>query len=303
MDDYSTGLSGLECLFRAGEVARAVKASLPGLVSPGMRLVDLAEKVEGLIRERGCRPAFPCNISIDGVAAHYSPPPGDPSTLPRNSVVKLDFGVVVDGYIADTALTITDTSWGEVLKQAVEESLKAALKVVEAGVRVSEVGAAVYSTLMKYGVKPIRNLTGHEIQRYNLHAGVSIPNIPVGDGAKLQEGHVYAIEPFATLPDGAGEVTDKQPATIYRLDPVRPRQKLAEAEQALVKTLEKRFEGLPYSLRWLKDMGEDAIGLHQKLVKQGGVKAYPMLVEKTGKPVAQAEHTVLVEKGGCVVIT
>ncbi|MEM0383335.1 MAG: type II methionyl aminopeptidase [Candidatus Caldarchaeum sp.] len=296
-------MSAPEGLLKAGEIARKIRNLLPNLVSPGVSLLEVAEQIENMIRDMGASPAFPCNISIDDVAAHYSPPPGDLSKLPRNSVVKLDFGVVVDGYIADTALTITDTSWGETLKQAVEESLKAALKVVEAGVRVSEVGAAVYSTMMKYGVKPIRNLTGHEIQRYNLHAGVSIPNIPVGDGVKLQEGHVYAIEPFATLPDGSGEVRDKQPATIYRLEPIRPRQKLAEAEQALVKTLEKRFEGLPYSLRWLRDMDQEALGLHQKLVKQGRVKAYPMLVEKTGKPVAQAEHTVLVEKGGCVVIT
>ncbi|MCS6769116.1 MAG: type II methionyl aminopeptidase [Candidatus Caldarchaeum sp.] len=295
-------MEGLDCLLKAGEVARAVRAAIPEMVGPGTSLLTIAERVEELIREHGCTPAFPCNISLDAVAAHYSPPPGDFSTLPRNSVVKVDFGVSVDGYIADTALTITDTAWGEVLKKAVEEALRAAVKVVEAGVKVSEVGAAVQNTLMKFGVKPIRNLTGHEIRRFNLHAGVSIPNVSSGNGARLEEGHVYAIEPFATLADGAGEVRDVQPATIYRLELRKPSSKLSEQENVLVKIIDDRFNGLPYSLRWLSDLPE-VLETHQKLVRRGLVKAYPMLVERTGRPVAQAEHTVLVEKNGCVVIT
>jgi len=72
--------------------------------------------------------------------------------------------------------------------------------------------------------------------------------------------------------------------------------------QALLKNIEERFNGLPYSLRWLKDLG-DINMLHQRFVKTGRVKAYPLLVEKTGKPVAQAEHTILVERDGCTVVT
>ena len=289
-------------MMKAGEIARQVRAQVPGLVVRGVRMLDVAERVEEIIRQLGGRPAFPCNISVDSVAAHYSPTPGDVSIIPPNSVVKIDFGVEVDGYIADTAITITDNATGEVLKTAVEEALKAALKVVAAGVKVSVVGAAIQSTLARYGVKPIKNLTGHEIQRYSLHAGVSIPNVAAGDDARLVEGHVYAVEPFATVAEGSGVVVDASPATIFRLNPRQPTRRTTPEEEALLENIQKRFNGLPYSLRWLKDLGgiED---LHQRFVKTGRVKAYPLLVEKTGKPVAQAEHTILVERDGCQVVT
>jgi len=298
-----TGLSWVDRLLKAGEVAREVRAEVPELVVPGTRLLEVAERVEAMIRERGCMPAFPCNVSIDAVAAHYSPPPGDVSVIPKNSVVKVDFGVVVDGFIADTAITVTDSAEGELLKKAVEEALKAAVKVVAANVKVSEVGAVIQNALSRFGVKPIRNLTGHEIQRFNLHAGVSIPNVAVGDGSRLLEGHVYAIEPFATLANGAGEVVDRQPATIFKLENPRPLGSFTDDEKNLLKMIENRFNRLPYSLRWLRDVAEDVDVIHQKLVKNGRVKGYPLLVERSGKPVGQAEHTILVEKDGCILIT
>ena len=222
-----------DSLMRAGEITRHVRDRIPVFAVPGARMVDVAEGVEGLIRELGGRPAFPCNISVDSVAAHYSPPPGDVSTIPANSVVKVDFGVEVDGYIADTAITITDTVAGEVLKTAVEEALKAALKMAAANVKVSALGAVIQNTLTRYGVKPIKNLTGHEIQRYNLHAGVSIPNVAAGDDARLVEGHVYAVEPFATLSEGSGVVVDVMPATIYRLNTQQPRRKTTPEDEQL----------------------------------------------------------------------
>ncbi|MEM1947049.1 MAG: type II methionyl aminopeptidase [Candidatus Caldarchaeum sp.] len=296
-------MTALDCLLKAGEVARQVRAEVPSIVKPGMTLLEIVESVEELIKERGCSPAFPCNISIDDVAAHYSPPPNDPTVLPKNSVVKIDFGVAVDGYVADTAVTVTDTALGELLKKAVEEALKAAVKTVAAGVKVSAVGAVIQNTLARYGVKPIRNLTGHEIQRYNLHAGVSIPNVAAGDGAKLQQGHVYAIEPFATVLDAAGEVVNTEPATIFRLEAAKASVRMSAEESKLLSVLAERFHGLPYSLRWLSDLGFDVSSVHQRLVRQGRVKPYPMLVERTGRPVAQAEHTIVVERDGCTVVT
>ncbi|MCS7133234.1 MAG: type II methionyl aminopeptidase [Candidatus Caldarchaeum sp.] len=294
-------MSWLDSLLKAGEIAKQVRGLVPELVKPGVSLLEIAERIESAIRELGGVPAFPCNISVDSVAAHYSPPPGDSSVLRRNFVAKIDFGVMVDGYIADTAVTVTDTAVGELLKTAVEEALKAAVKTVAAGVKVSAVGAAVQNVLNRHGVKPIRNLTGHEIQRYNLHAGVSVPNVAVGNGVKLQEGHVYAIEPFATTSEGAGEVMDIKTATIYRLE--KPVAAKAVEEAQLLKIITERFKGLPYSLRWLQDLGQETLSLHQKLVKSGRLKSYHVLVEKADRPVAQAEHTVVVTKDGCVVVT
>lgn len=296
-------MSAPEALLKAGEIARKIRNLVPNLVTPGVSLLEVAEKIENMIRDMGGSPAFPCNISLDAVAAHYSPAPGDSTLFSKNFVAKIDFGVLVDGYIADTAVTVTDTSVGEMLKTAVEEALKAAVKTVAAGVKVSTVGAAIQNVLTRYGVKPIRNLTGHEIQPYNLHAGVSIPNVAVRDGVKLLEGHVYAIEPFATIPEGAGEVVDVRKPTIYRLEKELSAKKLTDEETRLLNIISERFKTLPYSLRWLQDLDPSILKVHEKLVKTGRLKSYPMLVEKFEKPVAQAEHTVFVTREGCVVIT
>ncbi|MEM4573515.1 MAG: type II methionyl aminopeptidase [Candidatus Caldarchaeum sp.] len=296
-------MSPPESLLRAGEIARKIRSQVPNLVSPGASLLEVAEKIENMIRDMGGLPAFPCNISIDAVAAHYSPAPGDSTVLSKNFVAKIDFGVLVDGYIADTAVTVTDTPVGEMLKTAVEEALKAAVKTVAAGVKVSTVAAVIQTVLTRYGLKPIRNLTGHEIQPYNLHAGVSIPNVAVRDGVKLLESHVYAIEPFATVAEGAGEVVDVRMPTIYRLEKAIPPKKLADEETRLLNIISERFKTLPYSLRWLQDLDPETLKIHERLVRMGRLKSYPMLVEKSEKPVAQAEHTVFVTREGCVVIT
>ncbi len=293
-----------EEFFKAGEVARAVKEEVYRLVRPGVSVYELAERIERIIAEKGARPAFPCNVSINHVAAHYTPTPGDSSTIPADSVVKVDIGVEVDGYIADTAVTVTDSPVGEALRNAAEEALKTALRVIRDGVKVSEVGQVVYSVVAKYGFKPIRNLTGHEVARYNLHAGVSIPNVPTTNAGRLMKGHTYAIEPFVTLREGAGEVVESSEVTIFRYEH-RPKalKGLSEKEAELLNLLAQRFKGLPHSTRWIIDKGDEYLAIHDKLVRTGRIHGYPVLVERLGKPVAQAEHTIAVESDGVVILT
>ncbi len=295
-------MEAVDELLEAGRIARRVRNEVPSIVRPDMPILELAERIESMILDYGGRPAFPCNISINSVAAHYTPPPGDMSLLPRNSVVKIDVGVVVNGYIADTAITISDTHVGVSLRYAAEEALKAAVRTVRAGVRVSVIGNTIQSVVTRLGFKPIRNLTGHEITRYNLHAGASIPNVATQEGVKLQAGHVYAIEPFVTLPDAAGEVYDAGEPTIFKLEGFQLG-KLSGVEQEVAVELEKRFDSLPYTLRWLKNVDDTFMTVHSRLVKTGRVRGYPILAERSGRPVAQAEHTILVEEDGCEVIT
>jgi len=293
-----------EELYKAGEVARKAKEEAYRLVRPGFPVIELAERIEKLILDNNARPAFPCNISINQVAAHYTPYPGDNLTIPSRSVVKVDIGVEVNGYIADTAITVADISIGEALRVAAEEALKAAIKVVRPGVKVSEVGSAIYSIVSKYGFKPIRNLTGHEIGRYNLHAGQSIPNIPTMNGGRLKKGHIYAIEPFVTLSEGAGEVVESGEITIYRYEPRGKALKGVKGKEAeLLQLISERFRGLPYSTRWLVDKGSEYLALHEKLVRSGRIHGYPVLVERLGKPVAQAEHTIVVDENDVIILT
>src|SRR5512137_729641 len=190
-------------LLDAGRVSREAKDRAADLVVEGALLLDVAEEVEGLMRQRGLRPSFPTCISIDHIAAHYSPTHDDTLRFRRGNVVKLDLGAHKDGWVADTAVTVEvgTRNWTRLI-QASELALQTAIEGVHPGVETRLLGAGIRRAIEANGYKPIRNLTGHTIERYLLHAGKSVPNIPHGHDA-LDDGDVVAIEPFSS--SGAGE--------------------------------------------------------------------------------------------------
>lgn len=300
----SWGLSDwVESLRAAGRVARKVREEAYRLVRPGYRLLEVCERLESMILDEGARPAFPCNISVDEVAAHFSPMPGEAGVIPPNSLVKVDVGVSVDGYIADTAVTVVLNPRLGVLAEAAEAALREVLRIVRHGATIQELGYVAQRTIEGMGLKPIKNLTGHEIARYNLHAGLSIPSVAVAQPGRLQKDHVYAVEPFVTTRMGAGEVVSARNTTIFRVDAGKLlSMKLGGGERELAKLLAERFDSLPYSPRWIPGY-ERYAKLHERMVRRGRIHGYPVLVERRGEPVAQAEHTILVTEDGCEVIT
>lgn len=287
----------LEKLRLAGRIASTVRRWAAGRVKPGRSLLELCEEVEAEIRRRGGEPAFPCNIDLNEVSAHYTPLTGE-ETIPEEGIVKVDIGVHVEGYIADTATSICLSSEYDLLRRAAEEALKEGIKAMRAGVKVSEVGLVIQQTIEGFGLKPVRNLTGHGIGRYLVHTGKHIPNVGSLNGLRLEAGEVYALEPFVTLGEAAGEVVSGPCGNIYHVS----KRKLPKSGRArdLMEEILERFSTLPFTPRWLSPVQEEAFSL---LVKQRFITCYPMLVERTRKPVAQAEHTVFVLEDGVEVLT
>jgi methionyl aminopeptidase len=290
-----------EAFRAAGEIARRVRSEVVGRVRDGTSALELATWVEKRIRELGGGVAFPCNIGLDEVAAHSTPYPDSDYVLRKGTLVKVDLGVEIEGHVADTAITVALPGADEGLVVAAQRALEEALRVVRAGVRVRAIGEAISRTIGSMGYRPISNLSGHQIERYNLHAGVSIPNVPAGD-EKLEAGKVYAIEPFVTTMSGAGVVRHLDRVEIFRVsdDSVPRARRLGERHEAVVRRILEATRGLPYALRWFPDVDAE---LHNVLYRRGIVKGYPVLVEAKGEPVAQAEHTVIVWEDGCEVLT
>jgi methionyl aminopeptidase len=273
------------------------------IVHEGMNVLELCEKIEKTIIELGGKPAFPCNIGINEITAHYTSPINDPLKLPENSIIKIDIGVHVDGYIADTAITVCFNQELLSLKMAVEESLEKAIKNLRPGVRNSDIGSIIQRTINDYGYKPIQNLTGHSIERYALHAGKSIPNIFTFTSSKIKVGEVYAIEPFATLINGAGRVIDLKEAYIFKY--IKEKGIKSQAGKRLINYIKENFKTLPFTKRWLKKefFDEKFNECFNELLFSRSIMAYPVLIEANKMPVAQAEHTVIVTSNGCDVIT
>ncbi len=292
----------LKKLVKAGEIAKRVREYAEKLVKPGAKLLDIAELLEKRIRELGGEPAFPVNIGINEVAAHYTPVLSDVTMLPDNSIVKIDIGVHVDGFIADTAVTISLNPAFEGLVEAARLALEKALEAFRPGIRASELGSVIEKAIKSAGYKSIKNLSGHGMARYVIHSGVTIPNFgDVFSWHRLEEG-VYAIEPFAT--NGVGLVEEAPLVTIYALKQ-KTRRLLQQAEHFYNKVYGER-RTLPFTLRWYvrsADEYSSALEVLNLLKKCKCLVEYPVLVEKGRGLVSQFEHTIVVLKNEVVVTT
>ncbi len=285
----------MEALLKAGRIAASAREYGASLVKEGASAREICEEVEAYIRRQGGEPAFPCNFSVDDVAAHYTPGVNDDIRLRGGEVVKVDVGVHVDGYIADTATTVDLSGRWESLLEAVRGALEAVVKIMRPGISLYTIGKTIEQTIRKKGYKPIRNLTGHTIGRYLIHAGESIPN--VADRRlfyrRIQPGTLVAIEPFGT--PGRGMVREGSVVNIYSLHTLKPKRPLSDEERHLLEYIVGRYKTLPFTPRWLTtEWGEKAEDLVRALWRKGALHGYPILVEVSGAVVAQFEHTFLV---------
>jgi methionyl aminopeptidase len=274
--------------------AKILRRSAQGIRVGGSYL-DLVESIEVQVEEEGAALAFPLNLSLNEDAAHDTASPDDARVFTKGDVAKLDLGVQVEGYIADTATTI-DLGNNSLLLEASEQALEAAIKAVRPGATAGELGAAIQKEIECRGYRPISNLTGHGLDRYILHRPPTIPNIGVNGGVVLEEGMVFAIEPFATT--GSGHVGEKTRKEIYSQVSQKPVR--IPAARAILDTVKDRH-GLPFARRWLNEKKLDMA--LSSLVRSQVLHVYPVLSDIPGSLVSQHEHTVIVTGEGCIVTT
>ncbi|MFH1978706.1 MAG: type II methionyl aminopeptidase [Candidatus Aenigmatarchaeota archaeon] len=274
----------------AGKIGAEIKRDVLKMIKPGMRILDLANFVENSIFEKDAKPAFPVNISINEIAAHYTPSYTDEKIIEPGDLVKIDIGTHVDGYIGDMAFTYCSEK--NPLIEAVEKTLDSAISIVKPGVTISEIGEKIESTAKSLGYGVIVNLTGHTIDRYVFHGHPSIPNIANDSDYELKDGEVIAIEPFVTT--GNGHVKESNVVEIYRFLQQKS-VRLPEARKIL-EIAEKEYEKFPFAKRWLQKKFSPikvSMALRQ-LEHVGAIESYPVLRENSNKKIAQAEHTIIV---------
>ncbi|HUS99845.1 MAG TPA: type II methionyl aminopeptidase [Candidatus Thermoplasmatota archaeon] len=289
---------------RAGKIAADARDYGVSLLKLGVRLLDVATKIEKRITKNGAGLAFPVNISLNTLAAHYSPRHDDPLIFKKGDVVKLDVGAHISGYIADTAITVEiETNHYTRMIQASDEALQKAIECLTTQLSLSAVGKTIENTITSYGYKPIDNLMGHGLSQYELHSGVSVPNVGVlGSKTKLNNGDVVAIEPFAT--NGAGHVISGEGSNIYLCkDSIKTKFIRDNKTKVLFDKIHTHFGTLPFAQRWYHDLFPNDDLAMRKLSFLGAMKHYPQLIEAKGGIVTQKEHTVIVREDACEVIT
>ncbi len=285
----------IEKTIKAGKILKRVAKEAVEKIKPNVKLLEVAEFVENRIVELGAKPAFPCNISINSDAAHFTPKKNDERVFKKGDLVKLDIGAHIDGYIADMAVTV-DLGENSELVKAAKEALKAGIEVVKAGVNTAEIGKAIEDVISDFGFKPVVNLTGHGLLPYIAHAPPNIYNYATDRGVELKEGMIIAIEPFVT--NGVGKVSERSECEIYSL--IRPKPIRMKIAREIISKVEREYKTLPFAKRWLEKAPDVVLS---KLVREGVLRAYPVLTEVSKGLVSQWEHTLIVEEGGARVVT
>lgn len=301
MDLLDLKKQDLKDLVLAGKIAHLTLDKLEKHVKPGVpvgKLYDLA--VNLICQSEGVDLAFPPNISMNECAAHDTAAPNDNRVIPKKGLVSIDIGANVNGLLSDTARTFsTDGKYAKLIKSA-NMALKNAIDIIKPGIRLNEIGAIVEDTIEDYGFKPIANLTGHQLERGNLHAGLSIPSVKsthFGKRSKIKKGMLLAIEPFSTN-GTAGYIVNSGNPLIYSLS--------GKPKSDIGSILAERYHKLPFSLRsatfLLEERGKKADNLAE-ILDNDNFHTYSPLVEKSKGMVAQAEHTIFVTSNGTKILT
>jgi methionyl aminopeptidase len=280
-----------EKILKAGEIGKKVKEYARTIVKKDVPLLEIAEKIESKIIELGGKPAFPTNLSINEIAAHYTPSYNDETKA--YGLLKVDMGVQIDGWIADFTFSadLENNAENKKLIEASEKALREAIRNVKAGNSLGQIGKAIQEAIEDYKFSPIVNLTGHEMNEYELHAGLAILNIDNPKTEKLGKG-LYAIEPFST--NGSGKIYEGKPSGIYQL--VNDRNIRSPGAREILDFIVEEYKTLPFCSRWLvKKFGTKALLYLSQLESNENINQYPQLIEISKGKVAQSEDTILID--------
>ncbi len=286
---------------KSGKIAARVLNEISAEIEPGKKIIKICALAENKIKEYGGTPAFPLNVSINHIAAHSTSPRGDRSEIPDFGLVKLDVGVHIDGYITDTACTIDIDKSLEGFVMATDDALNEAIAMMRPGTELGDIGQIIEKVIKDYGLKPVKNLSGHNLQKYRLHAGKIVPNIKKKRVGTIEVGEYYAIEPFATT--GTGMVIDSEYVYIFSNSGVD--EPLKGTTEKLRKYLRDKYGPFPFASRWIGTSSKkvDILREMKELLNARAIRGYPMQIEKKGRPVSQTEHTVYISEDGPIVLT
>jgi methionyl aminopeptidase len=323
----------------AGHVARRTLEAMKLELEPGKTFHEIIESAERFIHRHGGKPAFPGTIATNDLAAHFTTNhlieeveewEGN-MVLEKGDLVKIDYGVHIKGHIGDNALSVEIGNGNNHTEQikAAKEARDAAIEVMHPGTPWWKVGAAAAQPSLDAGFQPIRNLCGHQLKPWELHAGVSIPSYACGPDnrgfkGEVEAGSVYAVEPFNTTgKTGMIEnIGGRESSNIYRVTgnttskKARAKGQLKPLGAQMARNLEERYGTLPFAERWAYPMLKKPFpeadeesrqskwnALVKKLISIRFIETYHALRCIDGGTIAQFEHTVHITDGGPEILT
>lgn len=322
MNEIKDSEKRLEIAKKAGHIHNKIRNEINEWIRPGMQMIDIANKIENRIKELTLfdinNPTkngigFPTGLSLNECAAHWTPNPGDKTVLKKDDICKVDYGVHIDGIIIDSAFTVSFNPKYDKLLEASKTSTEIALKMSGPDTILGEIGEAVQENMESYEIelngkilpiKTIKNLTGHQIEPYKIHAGKSVPNYKIDYPLRMKEGEYYAIETFSTT--GTGETKEMSDCSHYMIDYNTDYKNIALAvkDRKCFDSILKTFSTLAFCNRWLEDYKIPKYNRYLKsLCSTGVIKKYPPLCDIKGSYTAQFEHSITITDKGKIILS
>ena len=293
----------LESHRKAGKIAKEALQKAADMTKPGVKVMDLITEIEQFIIDQDGQIGFPMNVSINNVAAHYTSGMRDTTEIENGMVVKLDLGVHVEGFIADTATTVnlSDDPDLENIFTAAKESMEAGIDMIKVGTKTNEIGKKIYEIIKSYKYNPIKDLSGHTVEQWMVHGGKQIPLIPKPKGDTIEEGDVFAVETFAST--GEGQTHAMHYGNIYQLIVNRVPKIRNKSAKKLIGFIAKYYKTLPFCQRsWMKELAVPRFAIND-LINTGVLLEYKVLSDIKGSFVAQSEKTVFVHEDHIEILT
>jgi len=286
----------LEELKKACKISAQALDYGKNLIKKGSNLLDVTKKTDEKIIRLGGKIAFPSQVSMNQIAAHFCPTKNNNPVF-DNQIVKLDVGAHINGFIGDNACTVDLSGENNELVKASREALNNAIKIIEPGITLGELGRTIQETIMNFGFSPVRNLSGHGLGKFEVHTKPTVPNYDNGDETEIKKGDIFAIEPFAT--NGHGIVIETSNPTVFSFVQKKPVRDMTTRQ--ILKKIE-NYKGLPFAKWWIEEkfpLFRVNLALRQ-LENLGIIKGYPPLAERDNGLISQAENTILVDKKAIV---
>jgi methionyl aminopeptidase len=283
----------LENYLKAGEINKKAQKKALTVIQENVLLLDAVEEIEDFIKKNHAKLAFPVNISINEIAAHFTPSNECKQKFQANDLIKVDIGTAVEGFIADAAFSISFNKKHDKLIQASKNALEAGVKKFNVDVELKEIGKVIEKEIKSLGFNPIQNLSGHGLKKGVIHAPPNIPNIANNDDRVIEDNEAYAIEPFAC--NGEGFVREGIQTEIFELKEVKPIRNMHARK--ILEFIEKEFDSFPFALRQIqKELKLSEFNLKfglKELQLKEIIKSYPVLKEKDGILVSQNETSLI----------
>jgi len=288
---------------KAGKIHFEAMQEAKKLLKSNANLYNAAEKIEALILKKGGKCAFPVNLSLNENAAHQTPEFDDKTVLDEKDLLKVDIGVHVDGFIADGAFSINHSGKWKDLIEASELAKDNAFALLDKNPSLGEIGSAIQKAIESKGFNPVQNLSGHGLAQYMIHCAPSIPNYAKSDDREFEDDDAYAIEPFAT--DGEGFIREGSESTIFAIE--EPHAVRNKYSRKILSHVMEEYKTLPFAERWIvRDLKLDEFALKvglKQLLREKCIKAFPILHEKSGTMVSQAENSFIKIEGKTITLS